>query len=39
MVDINGQLQHMVDSGEIDRLLHESEVIYRDTLQPPADRP
>ncbi|MHC8315637.1 substrate-binding periplasmic protein [Pseudomonas sp. LB3P31] len=38
MEEINAQLQRMADSGEIERLLHESEVTYRDTFGLPADR-
>lgn len=39
MADIDAQLRRMVDSGEVERLLHESEVTYRDTLSQPPDRP
>lgn len=39
MLDINAQLQRMIDSGQVDRLLAESEAIYRDTLKLSASRP
>lgn len=39
MPDINAALQRMVDSGDVDRLLHESEATYRDMIKLPADTP
>lgn len=33
MPEVNAQLTRMVDSGEVDRLLHESEVTYRDMIK------
>jgi polar amino acid transport system substrate-binding protein len=33
MPDINAQLQRMIDSGQVDRLLAESEAIYRDNFK------
>lgn len=33
MPEVNAQLTHMVDSGEVDKLLHESEVTYRDMIK------
>jgi len=39
MPDIDAQLQRMVASGEVDRLLHESEVTYRDMINLPASSP
>ncbi|MGE8190724.1 substrate-binding periplasmic protein [Pseudomonas sp. NPDC086278] len=37
MPDIDAQLQRMVDSGEVDRLLDESKVAYRDMINLPAN--
>jgi polar amino acid transport system substrate-binding protein len=37
MPDINQQLQRMVDAGDIERWLNESEVTYRDMINLPAD--
>jgi polar amino acid transport system substrate-binding protein len=37
MPQINAQLQRMVDAGDIERLLNESEVTYRDMINLPAD--
>ncbi|WP_419710406.1 substrate-binding periplasmic protein [Pseudomonas sp. NFX224] len=37
MPRINEQLQRMVDAGDIERLLNESEVIYRDMINLPAN--
>lgn len=37
MPQINAQLQRMVDAGDIERLLNESEVIYRDMINLPAN--
>ncbi|WP_433765541.1 substrate-binding periplasmic protein [Pseudomonas putida] len=37
MPDINAQLQRMVDAGDIERLLNESEVTYRDMINLPAN--
>lgn len=39
MPDIDAQLKLMVDSGEVDRLLNESEVTYRDMINLPANSP
>ncbi len=39
MPDINAQLQRMVEAGDIERLLNESEVIYRDMINLPANAP
>jgi polar amino acid transport system substrate-binding protein len=39
MPEINEQLQHMIDSGQVDRLLAESEAIYRDLLKPSTSSP
>lgn len=39
MPDINAQLQRMVDGGDIERLLNESEVTYRDMINLPANAP
>ncbi|MGF0239318.1 substrate-binding periplasmic protein [Rhodococcus sp. IEGM1300] len=33
MPEVNAQLTRMVDSGEVDKLLHESEVTYRDMIK------
>lgn len=37
MPQIDAQLQRMVDAGDIERLLNESEVTYRDMIHLPAD--
>lgn len=37
MPQIDAQLQRMVDAGDIQRLLNESEVIYRDMINLPAN--
>ncbi|WP_448107989.1 substrate-binding periplasmic protein [Pseudomonas azerbaijanoccidentalis] len=37
MPQINEQLQRMVDAGDIERLLNESEVTYRDMINLPAN--
>jgi polar amino acid transport system substrate-binding protein len=37
MPQIDAQLKRMVDSGEVDRLLSESEVTYRDMINLPAN--
>jgi polar amino acid transport system substrate-binding protein len=37
MPQINAQLQRMVDAGDVERLLNESEVTYRDMINLPAD--
>jgi polar amino acid transport system substrate-binding protein len=37
MPDVDAQLKRMVDSGEVERLLNESEVTYRDMINLPAD--
>jgi polar amino acid transport system substrate-binding protein len=37
MPEVNAQLTRMVDSGEVDRLLHESEATYRDMIKLPPD--
>lgn len=37
MPQINAQLQRMVDAGDIERLLNESEVTYRDMINLPAN--
>jgi polar amino acid transport system substrate-binding protein len=37
MAQINAQLQRMVDAGDIERLLNESEVTYRDMINLPAN--
>ncbi len=37
MPDIDAELQRMVDAGEIDRWLNESEATYRDMISLPAD--
>ena len=37
MPDIDEQLKRMVDTGEIDRLLNESEVTYRDMINLPEN--
>ncbi|MCW8275085.1 transporter substrate-binding domain-containing protein [Pseudomonas sp. PCH199] len=37
MPQIDAQLQRMVDAGDIERLLNESEVTYRDMINLPAD--
>lgn len=37
MPKINAQLQRMVDAGDIERLLNESEVTYRDMINLPAN--
>jgi polar amino acid transport system substrate-binding protein len=37
MPEINAQLQRMVDAGDIERWLNESEVTYRDMINLPAD--
>jgi polar amino acid transport system substrate-binding protein len=37
MPEINAQLQRMVDFGDIERWLNESEVTYRDMIKLPAD--
>jgi polar amino acid transport system substrate-binding protein len=37
MPDIDAELRRMVDAGEIDRWLNESEAIYRDMIKLPAD--
>lgn len=37
MSQINQQLQRMVDAGDIERLLNESEVTYRDMINLPAN--
>ncbi|WP_095194829.1 ABC transporter substrate-binding protein [Pseudomonas sp. Irchel 3A7] len=39
MPDINAQLQRMVEAGDIERLLNESEVTYRDMINLPAGAP
>ncbi|HEF4760847.1 TPA: transporter substrate-binding domain-containing protein [Pseudomonas putida] len=39
MSDINAQLQRMVEAGDIERLLNESEVTYRDMINLPANAP
>ena len=39
MPEINAQLQRMVDAGDIERLLNESEVTYRDMINLPANAP
>jgi polar amino acid transport system substrate-binding protein len=39
MPEINAQLQRMVDAGDIERLLNESEVTYRDMVNLPANAP
>ncbi|VVP84283.1 hypothetical protein PS918_02616 [Pseudomonas fluorescens] len=39
MPQINAQLQRMVDAGDIERLLNESEVTYRDMINLPANAP
>jgi polar amino acid transport system substrate-binding protein len=39
MPDINAQLQRMVDAGDIERLLNESEVTYRDMVNQPGNAP
>ncbi|POA21961.1 amino acid ABC transporter substrate-binding protein [Pseudomonas sp. FW300-N1A1] len=39
MPQINAQLQRMVDAGDIERWLNESEVTYRDMVNLPADSP
>ena len=39
MPQINAQLQRMVDAGDIERLLAESEAIYRDMINLPANAP
>jgi polar amino acid transport system substrate-binding protein len=39
MPQIDAQLQRMVDAGDIQRLLNESEVIYRDMINLPANAP
>ncbi|MET0774399.1 MAG: transporter substrate-binding domain-containing protein [Pseudomonas mandelii] len=37
MPDIDAQLKRMVDAGEVERLLDESEVMYRDMINLPAN--
>ncbi len=37
--DIDAQLQRMVDAGDIERLLNESEVTYRDMINLPVNSP
>ena len=37
MPQINAQLQRMVDAGDIERLLNESEVTYRDMINLPVN--
>jgi polar amino acid transport system substrate-binding protein len=37
MPDIDAQLKRMVDAGEVERLLDESEVTYRDMINLPAN--
>lgn len=37
MPEIDAQLKRMVDSGEVDRLLQESQVTYRDMIKLPVD--
>jgi polar amino acid transport system substrate-binding protein len=37
MPQIDAQLQRMVDAGDVERLLNESEVTYRDMINLPAD--
>ncbi|EJM22664.1 MULTISPECIES: substrate-binding periplasmic protein [Pseudomonas] len=37
MPEIDAQLKRMVDSGEVERLLNESEVTYRDMINLPAN--
>ncbi|MNP27894.1 hypothetical protein D3C76_1208260 [compost metagenome] len=37
MPDINEQLQRMAAAGDIERLLNESEVTYRDMINLPAN--
>jgi polar amino acid transport system substrate-binding protein len=37
MPEIDAQLKRMVDSGEVERLLNESEVAYRDMINLPAN--
>ncbi|WP_095077060.1 ABC transporter substrate-binding protein [Pseudomonas sp. Irchel s3h17] len=39
MPQINAQLQRMVDAGDIERWLNESEVTYRDMVNLPANAP
>jgi len=39
MADIDAQLQRMVETGDIERLLNESEVTYRDMINLPANTP
>lgn len=39
MPDIDAQLQRMVNAGDIERLLNESEVTYRDMINLPANSP
>ncbi|MNL27116.1 Bacterial extracellular solute-binding protein, family 3 [compost metagenome] len=39
MPDIDAQLQRMVNAGDIERLLNESEVTYRDMIHLPANSP
>jgi polar amino acid transport system substrate-binding protein len=39
MSEIDAQLQRMVDAGDIERLLNESEVTYRDMINLPANTP
>jgi polar amino acid transport system substrate-binding protein len=37
MPDIDAQLKRMIDTGEVERLLNESEVTYRDMINLPAN--
>ncbi|MNR39764.1 hypothetical protein D3C85_1579970 [compost metagenome] len=39
MPAIDAELQRMVDAGEIERWLSESEATYRDMIKLPADTP